>query len=65
MTSSSCWSPHPLGSIGPWIAVRPNRYSGHHLEPRESETMKRRNAAADGKRRPVKRTKLTDNIFGR
>jgi len=26
--------------------------------------MKRRNAQAEGKRRPVKRTKLTDNIFG-
>ena len=27
--------------------------------------MKRRNGQAEGKRRPVKRTKLTDNIFGR
>ena len=32
---------------------------------RERENMKRRNGQAEGKRRPVKRTKLTDNIFGR
>jgi len=30
----------------------------------DCENMKRRNAQAEGKRRPVKRTKLTDNIFG-
>jgi hypothetical protein len=35
-----------------------------NFDLREKENMKRRNGAAEGKRRPVKRTKLTDNIFG-
>jgi len=66
-SSSSCWSSPQLTSLRPFFARRPSDFSRTSLqefELREKENMKRRNAQAEGKRRPVRKTKLTDNIFG-
>ena len=71
MTSSLCWSPTTFSSGIP-ILLRTSSSSkrarglvSENFDLREKENMKRRNGQAEGKRRPVKRTKLTDNIFGR
>ena len=70
MTSSLCWSPTTFSSGIP-ILLRTSssstkrRLVSENFDLREKENMKRRNGQAEGKRRPVKRTKLTDNIFGR
>ena len=59
MTGHLCWS-SPIATF----PLHLPRSARSHQE--ERETMKRRNGAAEGgKRRPVKRAKLTDNIFGR
>ena len=68
MTSSLCWSPTTYSSGGIPILLRTSakrRLASETFDLRERENMKRRNGQAEGKRRPVKRTKLTDNIFGR
>jgi len=58
MTGHLCWS-SPIATF----PLHLPRSARSHQE--ERETMKRRNGAAEGgKRRPVKRAKLTDNIFG-
>jgi len=67
MTSSLCWSPTTYSSGGIPILLRTSakrRLASETFDLRERENMKRRNGQAEGKRRPVKRTKLTDNIFG-
>ena len=68
MTSSLCWSPTTFSSGIP-ILLRTSsskrRIVSENFDLKERENMKRRNGQAEGKRRPVKRTKLTDNIFGR
>merc|ERR1719361_1620211 len=71
MTSSLCWSPTTFSSGIPILlrttsssTKRPRGIVSENFDLREKENMKRRNGAAEGKRRPVKRTKLTDNIFG-
>merc|ERR1719361_1601895 len=67
MTSSLCWSPTTFSSGIP-ILLRTSsskrRIVSENFDLKERENMKRRNGQAEGKRRPVKRTKLTDNIFG-
>ena len=72
MTSSLCWSPTTFSSGIPILlrtttATKRSRGTivSENFELRAQENMKRRNGQAEGKRRPVKRTKLTDNIFGR
>merc|ERR1719285_272693 len=68
MTSSLCWSPttYSSGSIPILLRTSAKRrlLPSENFDLREKENMKRRNGQAEGKRRPVKRTKLTDNIFG-
>lgn len=73
MTSPFCWSQATqiTSSLAPFLARGragrarfPSRCAYLDFETRERENMKRRNGQAEGKRRPVKRTKLTDNIFG-
>ena len=61
MTGHLCWS-SPIATF----PLHLPRSARSHQEREDRENMKRRNGAAEGgKRRPVKRTKLTDNIFGR
>merc|ERR1719361_327243 len=71
MTSSLCWSPTTFSSGIPILlrttsssTKRPRGIVSENFDLKEGENMKRRNGQAEGKRRPVKRTKLTDNIFG-